>query len=118
MERRPHMLTEHKVQVCCARFDKSLAADPAADKMDQGVNCAEFRSDRPCCAAKRIPVAQIDHGGEETLLWQVQLTRQCIQFVLIVIEQDQGMTAPGKGVRGFASQCSSGTGDDDCLIHL
>ena len=52
-------------------FDESLAADPAADEMDEGVNSAEFRGNRLRRGANRLSIPQIDHRGEETFCRQV-----------------------------------------------
>jgi len=66
MKCRPHVLSKHEVQIFGARFDEGLAADPAADEMDQGVDSAEFNGNRLRRRAQRISIAQVDHGREET----------------------------------------------------
>ena len=111
MECRPHVLTEHEVQIFSAGFHKSLAADPAADEMDEGVDSAEFSGNSLRRGANRIPIPQVNHGGEETLSREIQVAGQGIQFILIVIKQNQGMSARGKRVRGFVPQRAGCPGD-------
>ena len=42
MKRRPHVLIEHGFKIVRVGFGNGLAACPAADEMDQGVDAAKF----------------------------------------------------------------------------
>jgi hypothetical protein len=61
MERRPYMLTEHKLQIFRTGLNESLAADPAADEMDEGVNSAEFDRNRLRRGTYRISISKVHH---------------------------------------------------------
>jgi hypothetical protein len=104
MKRRPHMLAEHEVQVFFGGFGESLAADPAADEMDQSVDAAKFGRDSLSRGADCLSIPQVNNGGKESLIGQIQVAGQGIQFVLIVIQQRKRMTAVREGLRGFVSQ--------------
>jgi hypothetical protein len=71
MERCPHVLAEHKLQIFCAELDKSLAAGPPANEMDEGVGSAEFTGNSLRHGANRISVPQVNHRSEETFIRQV-----------------------------------------------
>ena len=89
MECRPHVLTEHEIQIFGSSLDESLAADPAADEMDEGVDSAKFRGNSLRRRADRVSIPQINHGREKTIRREIQVAGQRIQFILIVIEQNQ-----------------------------
>ena len=118
MKRRPHMLAEHEVQIFCVDFGESLAADPAADEMDQSVDTAKFGRDSLGRGLDRLSIPQVNNGGKESLIGQIQVAGQGIQFALIVIQQCKRMTALREGLRGFVSQYTRCTRDDDDLSPL
>ena len=98
------MLTQHEVQVFFTGFRKSLAADPAADEMNQGVDMAKSGRDGLGCDLNRLPIPQVNNGSEESVVWQIRVANEGIQFMLIVIEQRQPMAAFGKSSRSLAAE--------------
>jgi hypothetical protein len=80
------VLTEHEIQIVGAAVHEGFASHPAADQMDEGMDSTKFSGNRLRRRVDRTPIAQIHHGGEEAILWQIQVTRQSIQLGLIVIE--------------------------------
>ena len=89
MECCPDMLTDHEIQIFNARFDEGLAANPATDEMDEGVDSAKFSGNRFRRRVERSPIPQINHGREDTVSREIQVAGQVIQFILIVTKQNQ-----------------------------
>ena len=117
MERRPHVLTEHEIQIFDRSLEESLAADPASDEMNEGVSSAEFSGNSLRRRADCVAIPQINRGREEPIRREVQLASQRIQFILTVIEQSQCMSTRRKRLGGLRSQRARCPGDHDCLIH-
>ena len=60
MERRPHVLAQHRFEIIRAGFRQSLATNPAADEMDESIDPAKFSRDRFRGGMNRCSIAQFN----------------------------------------------------------
>lgn len=111
------MLVQHELEILRLGFRDRAPSGPAADEMDQGVDAPEFGRGRLGRRMNRLPIAQIRHARKRTRLGQVQVPQQGIQFALIVIQQDEGCPAFGKGLGDQAPESAGCASDDNGLIH-
>ena len=61
------VLVDHEIQIVNRRFGEGLAAAPAADEMEQGVDRAEFGENSLGRVLKRLPIEQVHGLGVESL---------------------------------------------------
>jgi hypothetical protein len=77
------MLTKHGFKLLRAGFRNSLATDPAADEMDEGIDPTEFVGDSLRRGMDRFSISQVSYQSEESIIGQIQFADEGIQFILI-----------------------------------